>query len=528
MTYLSFYISLELYSACHVHNDFVLTVSALEFIQVTIRAAGMPDLFLEAGVRVARPPHKETTTRDDPGDVHSSVKKDDVGENEFQQYAHLDATEEDSCGSNDIGPSEAVAVCSKKQTIGVPSKSALYAITKDLKGENAGTDQSVDDSTISGDSASAWFSTLLGIPAALLRASDLPTSREKKGSNRDASIAPRSDTMIDSSPQSPSSKASASVPSSRDQEAAAAAVSTTFSNEAPFLLISSRSVALLNQAMNRALAQNSKEILGAKQQQQEQGLGTDGESAKETAEHEEQQPEVELVTARNFRPNLVVGSNFGSGDDDGFATTHNSQVDAHAEDQWASLAIGCSTYSRSFEKSDKQPNSSADHKATDQEDDIGHVQDNEDSNGKSYKSSDTRRRKSSSRGVRFVALGDCARCAMVDVHYPKSLEDNSTNGDGVSSSSSMTSTTSSSEKAQQQQQHRSSALRTLASYRRRHAQIVFGRYLAALPPALPKISPEEAPTEPLGAAADSIPKTRKVPLQWIAEGDEIEPLSYCD
>jgi hypothetical protein len=496
--------------------------------QVTMRAAGMPDLILEAGVRVKMPPHKDDTSmEDDLNDTDAG--QNDINDDQAQpQYAYFDVDEEVSCCGNRNG-SEAVAVCSKKQTIGVPSKSAIY--TGDNKesddDDNGGTNQGSRDRTIPGDAASAWFSTLLGTPAALLRASDLPTSCEKKTSSRDASIVPRSDTMINAGPSSNSISESELTLASPQSPSAA---STTFSNEAPFLLISSRSVSLLNQAMNRALPQNNNKNSSSGSHEDSDcsrtinGTSINGGNTQKVADKEEEPPEVELVTARNFRPNLVVGSSLGLGkDDDGFATPHH-QVDAHAEDQWASLAIGCSSRcSNSLQENHNEARSTTDDRTS--------GNDNVNDYGKSHSTSSNKGRNNDPcRGVRFVALGDCARCAMVDVHYPESLDEKAANDDDVSSNASKAA------KSEVARQHRTSALRTLASYRRRHAQIVFGRYLAALPPLpSPSMAPSSSPLSPslsggastgAFAAADDVPNTRRVLLQWIAEGDEIEPLCY--
>jgi hypothetical protein len=428
---------------------------------VTLRSAGMPDLVLQAGVRVAAHCSKHTKG------TGAEEEEGDLG----PRYAFLDAGAAVGCDGGPEVSHEAVAVCARKRTVGVAAESSLFG------GGDGGGD---------GDSpAAAWFSALLGVPAALLRAADVP--------NREAPAAstappPNYSALLTSAsasqtPLSPSSSLVPALPSVPLEAAQPPSVSSSFSNEAPFLLISSRSVALLNQAMKRALLQRKH----APYKNHPCGVANEGSDTgavkanTEREREEEDEAEVELVTARNFRPNFVAGGNDG-----GLAAPHD--VDAHVEDRWASLAIGRYADVKGAQSEGVEAASAA------------------------VVCGGTGNSERGWQGVQFTAIGDCARCAMVDVHYPANMAEadgaNGANGRGKSVSA----------EAEVAGLRRTSALRTLASYRRRHAQIVFGRYLAAAPP-------------PGAASSDSAdtgpPHTGKVLLQWIAEGDAIEPLSYC-
>jgi hypothetical protein len=392
------------------------------------------------------------------------------------RYAFLDAGAAVGCDGEPELSHEAVAVCARKRTVGVAAESSFF------DGGDGGGD---------GDSpAAAWFSALLGVPAALLRAADVLNREAPAASTAPppyySTLPTSASALASQTTPSPSSSLVPALPSAPLEAAQPPSASSSFSNEAPFLLISSRSVALLNQAMKRALLQRKH----APNKNRPGGVANEGsdegavKAYTEREREEEDEAEVELVTARNFRPNFVAGG--VEGNDGGLAAPRD--VDAHVEDRWASLAIGRYT------------------------DVKGAQSEGVEAAGANVVCGGTGNSERGWQGVQFTAIGDCARCAMVDVHYPATMAEadgaNGANGRGKSVSA----------EAEVAGLRRTSALRTLASYRRRHAQIVFGRYLAAAPP-------------PGAASSDSAdtgpPHTGKVLLQWIAEGDAIEPLSYC-
>ena len=259
--------------------------------------------------------------------------------------------------------------------------------------------------------ASAWFSELLGVPARLLRVA--------------GPFGGSSDSALPSTSPSSSSSSTSSTSSSSS--------SSSFSNEGAFLLVSEQSVGLLDAVMQQQLRdQQLRDAEKKGQQRGNCGEGGGGAGGRVTP----------LVTARNFRPNFVVG---GSAPD-GLGSPH---ADAHAEDGWGSLSVG---------------------------------------------------------GVAFAATGDCARCAMVDLRPPAQPKQPKKPGGAAASGSGEAPSVASNVA-------RAGVLRSLASYRRRHADILFGRFLTALSPSVD--AGIGGPERPKGAAV--------VELRWVSEGDEVVP-----
>ena len=177
----------------------------------------------------------------------------------------------------------------------------------------------------------------------------------------------------------------------------------SFSNEAALLLVSSASVKLLNTVLHE-MHQGR-----ARHGGDDRGTGHDGHDGHDrtrapseaalavppaTAPDPYDLPLPQYVTARNFRPHLVVGGALSPPLEPGAGPgLGRGALRPHAEDGWGVLAVA---------------------------------------------------------GARFTVVGDCARCAMVD-RDPAS---------GAPAPG---------------------PLKALASYRRRHADIVFGKYLAVDP-----------------------------------------------
>jgi hypothetical protein len=242
--------------------------------------------------------------------------------------------------------------------------------------------------------ASEWFTNLLNEPCSLLR-----VMKKKKQ--------PEIETTKSSSSSSSSTTTTTTTTASHD-ESTSESFSETFSNEAPFLLISSESVDFLNKALtkvakDRANIQEKEDVHSM--------LNNDSDKKKKDSDDVVTADEPKggsHITARNFRPNFVVGAQYDNKNQHG---TTDGDEETSSPSSSSSSSSSSSIYSHSAHAEDSW-------------------------------------RLISISGMHFEVTGDCSRCAMIEI-------------DPVSGENAA-----------------SGALRTLASYRRHHADILFGKYLA--------------------------------------------------
>ena len=201
-----------------------------------------------------------------------------------------------------------------------------------------------------------------------------------------------------------------------------------FANEGAFLLISRPSIDLLNAvvAANSSKSRNS---------------GTEGHKSGHEAEENG-----DRVTVQQFRPNIVVGSaalQRPNVEGDPFAT-----LLPHGEDSWRGLVVTEEAHLASIISSQGLKGSANVEVSVE----AGGAGREGRGIGKERPMADSLASREPT-GLRFTVTGECARCGMVDL-------DPST-GEALSGT-----------------------LAALASYRRRHADVVFGQFLALEPGSL--------------------------------------------